>query len=70
MIDDLEHEIDRNYDDLQKVKKTLEHKEKDVQNLEKCVLEKVDEIEILNDNNISMINQISENVNMEKRIEV
>ena len=51
-------------------KKKLELKDKDFHKLEMLISEQVEEINILRDNNLSMVTQISENVRMEKRIDI
>ena len=51
-------------------KNELECKENEYKQLESFASEKLEEIEILRDNNQSMISQISENVRMEKKISI
>ena len=70
MLDDLEHELDRNEEKLKDSNKQIESKEYAVKVLEKLISEQVDELNILRDNNQSMVSQISENLMMEKRIGV
>ena len=48
----------------------MENKETDLIAFEACVSEQVKEINILKENNFSMVNQISENIIMEKKIDV
>ena len=51
-------------------KNELECKENEYKQLESFASEKLEEIEIVRDNNQSMISQISENVRMEKKISI
>ena len=70
IIDDLENEIDKKDDEYKKIKKDFEMKEEEYENLEKFVTERVEEINILRENNESIISQISENIRMERKIGV
>ena len=77
IIDDMEielNELDCKLKDAKKVigtqEKELENKETDLIAFEACVSEQVKEINILKENNFSMVNQISENIIMEKKIDV
>ena len=77
IIDDMEIELnglDSKLKDARKVigtqEKELETKEKDLIAFEACVTEQVKEINILKDNNYSMVKQISDNVIMEKKIDI
>jgi predicted RNase H-like nuclease (RuvC/YqgF family) len=70
VIDDIENELDNTERKLKEAKEKFESKEKDFKKLEMLITEQVDEINILRDNNHSMINQISENLKMEKEIDV
>ena len=70
MIDDMEHDLDKNKEELKDLKKQIESKDYKVNALEKLILDQVDEINILRDNNQSMVVQISENIRMEKKLNV
>ena len=70
MVEDLEHDLDRNEEKFKETKKELSLTEEKLNALENLVAEQVEEINILRDNNQSMISQISENVMMEKKINV
>ena len=70
MIDDLEYEIEKKGDECVKLKKSLEMKELDFNKLEMLIIEQVEEINILRDNNQSMVSQIAENLRMEKKISI
>ena len=70
VIEDMETELDK----LERItlndKKKLELKDKDFHRLEMLIFEQVEEINILRDNNLSMVSQISENMRMEKLISI
>ena len=70
LVEDLKHDLDRNEEKFKETKKELSLTEEKLNALENLVAEQVEEINILRDNNQSMISQISENVMMEKKINV
>ena len=70
VIDDLEHDLDKVDEKFNITKKELESKENEYKELEKFASEKLEEIEILRDNNLSMVSQISENVRMEEKLKI
>lgn len=69
-IEDMENEMEKNEEKYIKSNEELDLKEKKLKALENLIIEQVDEINILRDNNLSMVNQISENVQREKKISV
>ena len=70
VIDDMENELDQIEKKLKETKKNLESKETDLNKLEVLIHEQVEEINILRDNNQSMVRQIADNIRMEKKIGV
>ena len=70
IIDDMENELDQIEMKLKETKNNLELKELDLNRLEMLITEQVEEINILRDNNLSMVSQIAENIQMEKKIGV
>ena len=70
VIEDMENELDKIEEKYKKAKNELELKDRERHALEKLISDQVDEINILRDNNQSMVSQISENVRMEKCIVV
>ena len=59
VIDDIENELDKAERKLKEAKEHLEAKEKEFEKLKMLIIEQVDEINILRDNDQSMITQIS-----------
>ena len=70
IIEDVEDELDKMEQKYEDAKKQLELKEKDINALEMLISEQVEEINILRDNNQSMVSQIGENIRMEKKMKV
>ena len=70
IIEDMENELDQIERKYKETKNKLELKEMDLKRLEMLIIEQVEEINILRDNNQSMVVQISENVRMEHKINV
>ena len=70
IIEDVENELDKMEQKYEDAKKQLELKEKDINALEMLISEQVEEINILRDNNQSMVSQIGENIRMEKKMKV
>ena len=70
IIEDVENELDKMEHKYEDAKKQLELKEKDLNALEMLISEQVEEINILRDNNQSMVSQIGENIRMEKKMKV
>ena len=70
MIDDMENELDQMERNFKEAKKNLELRETDLKKLEVLINEQVEEINILRDNNLSMVHQVAENLMMEKKIKV
>ena len=70
VIEDLEHDLDQIEEKSRMTKKELESKQNEFEQLENFTSERLEEIEILRDNNQSMISQISENVRMENKINI
>ena len=70
MIDDLEYDLDKCEEKLKDSNTRTESKEYEVKVLEKLVREQVDEINILRDNNHSMVTQIAENIQLEKKVNI
>ena len=70
IIEDVENELDKMERKYEDAKKQLELKEKDLNALEILISEQVEEINILRDNNQSMVSQIGENIRMEKKLKV
>ena len=67
LIDDMENELDQIERKFKETKNNLELKEVDLNRLEMLITEQVEEINILRDNNLSMVGQTAENIPMEKR---
>ena len=70
IIEDMEYDLDNSEKKYENVKMEMETKERELDELEKLFSNQVEEIVILRDNNFTMINQITENVRMEKKIEI
>ena len=70
VIEDMENELEKIEEKFEKAKNELELKDGERNVLEKLIGEQVEEINILRDNNQSMVCQISENVMMERKISV
>ena len=66
MIDDMENELEQMERKFKETKKNLELRETDLKKLEVLIHEQVEEINILRDNNQSMVRQIADNIRMEK----
>ena len=70
LIEDMEIELNKYERQVEEAKSEIELKEKELKDFEACVGKQVEEINVLRDNCQSMISQISENILMEKKIEV
>ena len=70
IIDDMEVELDRFETNFKDAKKAVVLKEIEIDDLERCVAQQLQEISVLKENNDSMVNQISENIQMEKKISI
>ena len=70
MLDDLEHELDKSEEKLKDSNKQTESKEYEVKVLENLINEQVDEINVLRENNQSMVSQIAENIQMLKKLNI
>ena len=68
IIEDMENELDQIERNVKEAKKEPEFKEIELNQLEKFITEQVEEINILRDNNQSMVSQIAENIRMENKI--
>lgn len=67
-IEDMEHDLDEYENKSKEAQKILMIREKETNCLKKLIGEQVDEINVLRENNQSMVGQISENVIMERKI--
>ena len=70
IIEDMECDLDRAEEKCKDVEKQLQFKDKELDELEKFIGEQAGEMNVLRDNNQSMVSQISENIKMEKKISV
>ena len=70
MIDDIEHELDKTEHRYEEAKNEVGLKEKELNDLEHFVTKQVGEMNIMRDNNYSMVSQIAEKIQMEKKINV
>ena len=68
LIEDMEHDIEKKEENFKEVEKEVALKEKHLKALENLVAEQVNEINILRENNFSMVSLIAENLQMEKEI--
>ena len=66
----MENEIEKNEENLKKDKKELDLKGRKLKSLENLIREQVDEINVLRDNNQSMVSQIAENIQLEKKLNI
>jgi hypothetical protein len=66
----MEFEVDKGEERMEDAEKQIEEKERELDTLGKLIGEQMEEINILRDNNQSMVCQISENVMMENKIPV
>ena len=67
-IEDLENDLEHVEIKLKEAQKKFELKEKEFNQLKMLITDQVEEINILRDNNQSMIGQIAENIQMENKI--
>ena len=67
LIEDMEYEIENNEEKFEGAKKELGLK---LTALENLITEQVDEINVLGENNQSMVSQIAENIQMEKKLNI
>ena len=67
LIEDMEYEIEKSEDKFEGAKKELGLK---LTALENLITEQVDEINVLRENNQSMVSQIAENIQMEKKLNI
>jgi chromosome segregation ATPase len=70
VIEDMENELEKIDEKYKKAKDDLKVKDRECNVLEKLIGEQVEEINILRENNQSMVLQIFENVMMENKINV
>ena len=70
IIEDLENEMERKVVEMNELRNDLDSKEKGLDLLEKFIKDRVEEINTLRDNNQSMVSQISENIMMERKINI
>jgi chromosome segregation ATPase len=68
LIEDMENELENIERKLKESQKEIELKETDLNQLKILITDQVEEINILRDNNQSMISQIAENIQMENQI--
>ena len=68
IIEDMEHELKRSEEECKDAKKETELKEKELQDFDRFISKQVEEMNILQDNNLSMVSQIGENIRMEQKI--
>ena len=66
----MECDLDRAEEKFKDVEKQLQFKDKELDELEKFIGEQAGEMNVLRDNNQSMVSQISENIKMEEKISV
>ena len=70
IIEDMENDLDKIEEKYKDAQKEIEFKDKELNELEKFISKQVEENNILQDNNQSMVSQIAENIRMEKKIKV
>ena len=70
IIEDMETELDKFETRSKDEKNKIALNEKELDELQEFIAKQVEEINILRDNNLSMVSQISENLRMEKQIDI
>ena len=70
IIEDMENDLDKIEEKYKDAQKEIEFKDKELNELEKFISKQVEENNILQDNNQSMVSQIAENIRMKKKIKV
>jgi chromosome segregation ATPase len=70
IIEDMEWDLDRADEKFKDVEKQLQFKDKELDELDKFIGEQAGEMNELRDNNRSMVSQISEKIEMEKKISI
>ena len=70
VIHDIEHDLELYERKNKETNQELDSKEKELKHLERFISEQVEENNVLRDNNQSMVSQIAENIQMEKKLNI